>query len=57
MTKLLTITTEINNCGECCNVMDWHETGKKDWRCNKHRGIIKDIWGEIPKWCPLEDKK
>ena len=57
MTKLLTVTTEINNCGECCNVMDWHETGKKDWRCYKHRGIIKDIWGKPPKWCPLEEKK
>lgn len=48
MTKIETITQEINQCGECMHAWDKCDlTGKK----------IRDIWGKIPKWCPLENKK
>lgn len=57
--RIETVTFEYEHCGECPHpgflVADF------DPRCRlaKHgRGnrIIKDLWGEIPDWCPLEKK-
>ena len=59
MKKKETITFQYEHCGECPNVIDWYNVGKKKWmagyRCGKTRKLIKDLWGEIPEWCPLED--
>ena len=55
-TRIYTHTQEIEHCGECANV-DGEETG--DWGCRarlEFRGI-KDVWGKIPKFCPLPEKK
>ncbi len=59
MTKLLTVTTEVENCSGCLYILDWFDTGLRDWRCDqgKRRRIVKDIWGKIPDFCPLEEKK
>ena len=56
MTKIETITTEIEHCAECPNVLSWYDTGKKEPRCGKRKRIVCDLWGEIPSWCPLEEK-
>ena len=57
MTKIYPVTNEINCCVDCHWVLDWSDTGKKEYKCNKVKRIriIKDE-GEIPKWCPLPDK-
>lgn len=57
MTKLYTHTEEIEDCSQCPDVLDWFDTGKRDWRCGqREKGrILRDIWGEIPTWCPLPD--
>ena len=57
--KTDTLTFEYGHCGECPNVLDWFDTGKSGERCDKgkRRRIIKNLWGEIPGWCPLEDKE
>ena len=60
MTKVDTFVT-INiyeHCGECFHVLDWLDTGKQGHRCDrgKRRRIVRDLWGEIPTWCPLPDK-
>ena len=57
MTKIETITTEIEHCAECPNVLSWYDTGKKEPRCGKRKRIVCDLWGEIPTWCPLPDKE
>ena len=61
MTRIETLTFEYEHCSECPNILDWFDTGKRGDRCEKaKRGrgyrIIKDMSGEIPKWCPLEKK-
>ena len=55
MTKVETVSTEYEHCSEC-PYCDW--IGGSSFCCKREEGkpIIKDIWGEIPKWCPLEDK-
>ena len=59
MTKVDTHTFEYNHCGECPEVLDYHDTGKKGHRCGKLKRvrILGDIWGPIPSFCPLPDKK
>lgn len=59
MIKQETITFEYEHCGECPNVLGWIDTGKEGNRCDrgKRTRIIKDLWGKIPDWCPLPDKK
>ena len=59
MTKLFTHTEEIEHCGACADILDWLDTGLADkvW-CGKtkRRRLIKNMWGEIPSWCPLPEK-
>ena len=53
--KIETITFEYQHCGECPNTISSRDTTK--WYCEKmDNKKIPDLWGEIPKWCPLEDK-
>jgi len=53
MIKQETLTFYYEHCGECSNC----DTDSKDrWKCLLKRRIIPDLWGEIPKWCPLESK-
>lgn len=56
--KVETLTFEYEHCGECPNVFDWCDTGKKGYRCNRGKRIriIPDLWGKIPDWCPLPNK-
>ncbi|KKM69341.1 hypothetical protein LCGC14_1451870 [marine sediment metagenome] len=60
MTKIHTTINVhlVNHCWECPSRLDWFDTGKGD-RCDRGKRvrIIKDIWGDIPGWCPLPDKK
>lgn len=53
-----TITLEYKNCGECAHVDSTWISFRSKVYCFKcvPRKIIKDIWGEIPDWCPLEEK-
>ena len=54
MVKLFTHTQEIEYCAECANIEDTASY----YRCIaglKFRKV-KDIWGEIPSWCPLPEK-
>ena len=51
--RIETITFEYEHCGECPEVD--YQNGK--YRCTKTNRTAKEIWGEIPKWCPLEEKK
>ena len=57
MKKKETWTEEYEHCGECPYTSDWFDTGKEGYRCDKVKRvrIIKDLWGEIPEFCPLED--
>lgn len=58
MTKLFTHTEEIEHCGECCDCGfdgSWVSAGR-DYCIAKKGKTIPDIWGKIPKWCPLEEK-
>ena len=54
MRKKETIANIYEHCGECPNC-DAYEYVKVH-RCYKRSRvrIIKDLWGEIPDWCPLE---
>ena len=56
MKKKETMVAIYEYCGECPNVSDWYDTGRDGYRCDKVKRmrIIKDLWGEIPGWCPLE---
>jgi len=53
MAKIETLTFEYEHCGECSNA------GLKRGGnyCVKTKRTIPDVWGKIPDWCPLEDKK
>ena len=57
--KLLTVTIEIEHCGECPDILDWLDTGMSGHRCvvGKRRRIVLDIWGDIPEFCLLPDKE
>ena len=57
MTKIETIIVEYEHCGECIYVLDWFDTGKAGHRCEKRKRIIKELWGDIPTWCPLTNKE
>ncbi len=46
-------TVELNHCGECC---DCDTTKRGVFCCFITKKKIKEIWGEIPKWCPLPEK-
>ena len=50
--KTESVTCEIWHCGECSEV-DLASKGR--WKCLRKNKIVPDAWGEIPKWCPLED--
>ncbi len=54
MTKQETLVFNYEHCGECP-----HSSGRAGERCDKGKRlrIIKDLWGEIPDWCPLPDKE
>ena len=52
MTKKETIEFYYRSCGECSNADMKNGMGY----CVKKKRRIPDLWGEIPKWCPLEDK-
>ena len=56
MTKIETVTQEIEHCGECPHV-DWNTAPKKHYCIRKELRKIPDLWGEIPDWCPLETKE
>ena len=58
MTKQETLTFYYENCGECPNVLDYFDTGKVGYRCDRGKRIriIHDLGGKIPDWCPLPDK-
>ena len=47
------LTTEIEKCGECCEV----EQAAEKWKCTLKNKIVPNLWGEIPKWCPLPSKR
>ncbi len=52
MRKKETATFSYEACGECPHA-EWYPDDK--YKCNrKRKRIIRDLWGEIPKWCPLE---
>ena len=50
--KKETIVYEYKACGECSNADMKNGMGY----CVKAKRRIPYLWGEIPKWCPLEDK-
>ena len=52
MVKIETLTFEYTHGGECPNA-----EADDDSKCRLTRRKIPDLWGEIPKWCPLPDKK
>ena len=58
MTKIDTVILEYEHCVECAYEEKWALNTDKS-RC--HRGkrsrTIPDIWGDIPDWCPLEEKE
>ncbi len=56
MTKLETITVEIGHCGECSNACLVYGKSYK-YKCELVSKVIEDIWGKIPKFCPLPDKE
>lgn len=58
MVKVETITVEYKECGMCSNA-DYSPTPTNNSRhkCFKTKRVIPDIWGEIPAWCPLQDKE
>ncbi len=51
--KIDALTCEYGHCGECARV----EEHKNGWRCTKAGKMVKALWGDIPDWCPLPDKK
>ena len=55
MTKIETIIFKIEHCGECSHV-DWNTAPKKHYCSLKELWKIPKLWGEIPSWCPLEEK-
>ncbi len=58
MKKKETLTVEFEHCGECSWAFDFPERDVEGYRCDNSKHlrvrIIKDLWGEIPDWCPLE---
>ena len=56
MSKVETVTMEYEHCGECPNG-DWIGNSYLCCKIEEGEPIIKDLWGEIPKWCPLPDKE
>ena len=65
MKKIETIEFEYEHCGDCSNseiigspieVATAEEIKKIRWYCLKTGKKIPVLWGEIPKWCPLEEK-
>ena len=58
MKKKETITNIFEHCGECPHAgmpNVGFRTADYKYKCDKTRRIIKDLWGEIPSFCPLED--
>ena len=53
MVKIETLTFEYTHCGGCPN----SDYGPEYEGCQKTGKAIPNIWGEIPPWCPLENKK
>ena len=56
MTKLETLTFEYERCGECPNA-DYQPTKRYTAKCWKNGRVIPNLWGKIPKWCPLPNKE
>ena len=58
MTKLETLTFEYERCGECPNA-DYQPTERctNRHKCWKNGRVIPNLWGKIPKWCPLPNKE
>jgi len=54
MTRLETFTDEYDHCGECLNV-EQMENG--NWKCLLKKKRVSELWGNIPKWCPLPEKE
>ena len=58
MVKIFTHTQEIEHCWECTWIVFAVGRESSEWKCeNAKDKIIKDLWGEIPSWCPLENKE
>ena len=57
MVKIETLTFEYNHCAECPNCERVKGAYEFENRCRLKKRKIPDLWGEIPKWCPLENKK
>ena len=58
MKKKDTMTAYYEHCGECpyAEFCGWNERKiVAKFKCDKENRIIEDLWGEIPKWCPLGD--
>ena len=55
MTKIYTSTEEIEHCGECANCCCYEGGRNPLHACTEKGENIKDVWGEIPKWCELPD--
>jgi len=54
MTKVEVVEFEYECCGECPNA---ERASKGRHKCLLKRKIIPDINGDIPEWCPLEEKE
>ena len=58
MKKKETWTEEYEHCGECPHAKERYIGAdvcrSLKYKCIKTRRIIKDLWGEIPDFCPLE---
>lgn len=57
MVKLYTHTEEIEHCGECPHPLSPLETLREAWVCGETGRTTKRLWGKIPSWCPLPEKK
>ena len=57
MTKKETVTFEYEHCGECPHAEDRMDGNYLCYVCTrrKRNKSIKDLWGEIPNWCHLEN--
>uniref|UniRef100_A0A6M3LUW8 Uncharacterized protein n=1 Tax=viral metagenome TaxID=1070528 RepID=A0A6M3LUW8_9ZZZZ len=56
---------DVLHCGDCpdaeimgppIEAATAEQIMKIKWYCLRTGKKIPDLWGEIPKWCPLEDK-
>ena len=57
LTKVEMIETEYEQCRECPHC-GWNEgTLYTRWLCLKTTNRREIPWGEIPKWCPLDEKE